>query len=67
MTSIDGISAHDLISSDVTRARTFGRRKVGAPIRAPLLYGAPRSICGRMSLAQPIEFRKGKAESKEMR
>ena len=52
---IEGISAHDLIS------------------REAMLQGLARleegrwSICGRMSLAQPTKFRKGKAESKEMR
>ena len=68
MTSIDGIGAYDLISREAMPqglARLEGGRSALHLCASSM--GLLRSICGRMSLAQPMEFRKGKAESKEMR
>ena len=68
MTSIDGISAYDLISREAMLqgfARVEGGRSALPFVR--LFHGALSEYCGRMSLAQHTEFRKVKAESKEMR
>ena len=53
VTSIDGISAHNLISKE---ACSHVLRKEGR--RSHLCASSiPWSVCGRMSLAQPTEFR----------
>ena len=68
-TSIDGIGAYDLISREAMLqglARLEGERSALPFVR--LFYGAPSEYLWEdESGTQPIEFRKGKAESKEMR
>ena len=68
VTSIDGITAYDLIPGKRCHKGSHVWKEEGR--RSHLCassMGLLRSICGRMSLAQPMEFRKRKAESKEMR